>query len=98
MLTDQTPDQIMIDLRKRLAEVKGQWVKLAMATGVPRDTIVKISDGRTNNPRLETLVPLVRALEHHQNTGNFYGRRQHRTAGGKPQSVAKTMEPTSAGV
>lgn len=90
MLTDKTPQQIMDDLRKRLAGAKGQWRKLSAATGVPRDTLVKISDGRTGNPRLETVIPLMRALEFYEATGNFYGRRPPKKAV-QPQVNRETL-------
>jgi len=44
---------------ERLAQKKGQWPSIAEASGVPKDTLVKVAQGKTD-PRASTVDRLVR--------------------------------------
>jgi predicted transcriptional regulator len=66
-----TADQIMSDVRKRLDKSKGEWPKLVESTGVPYHTLAKLSQGVIVYPRLNTIVPVVQALERYEATGSF---------------------------
>lgn len=66
-----TPLQIMAEVRKRLTDTKGEWRSLVKATGVPYDTVAKLHQGVTKNPRLCTIVPLMQALQRYEETGFF---------------------------
>jgi hypothetical protein len=41
-----------------LAARKGQWRDIAEGTGVPYDTVTKIAQGKTENPKIQSLQPL----------------------------------------
>lgn len=49
---------IVADLQSR----KGEWRQIAHAAEVPYDTLTKIAQGRTPNPRVRTLERLLYAL------------------------------------
>jgi predicted transcriptional regulator len=53
---------IVADIVRRLADAKGKWRQIAIASGVPYDTLTKIAQGKTKNPRVETIVSLDEAL------------------------------------
>lgn len=75
---NRQPQQLMADLRKRLTDTKGEWRSLVKATGVPYDTVAKLHQGVTENPRLCTFVPLMQALQRHEQTGMFDAPRKPR--------------------
>jgi predicted transcriptional regulator len=66
-----TADQIMSDVRKRLDKSKGEWPRLVESTGVPYHTLAKLSQGVIVYPRLNTIVPVVQALDRYESTGSF---------------------------
>lgn len=41
-----------------LAAWKGHWVAIADGANVPYDTVTKIAQGKTKNPRVQTVVRL----------------------------------------
>lgn len=41
-----------------LAVWKGHWVAIAAQSGVPYDTVTKIAQGKTRNPRVQTVLKL----------------------------------------
>lgn len=47
---------------RRLGEKKGQWGRVSETSGVPYDTVTKIAQGKTKNPRINTIERLDRAL------------------------------------
>lgn len=73
MNINQTPDQAIADMRKRLAEITndGDMRKLADVTKIPYGTLCKLSQGITSNPRIGTFLPLMAALDRHAKTGTF---------------------------
>ena len=50
-------------LKARLATKKGRWPDVAKASGVPVSTVRKIAQGHTENPRIDTVDRLTRALD-----------------------------------
>lgn len=68
---NQSTEQIMVCVRKQLTEAKGEWPEIVKATGVPYDTLAKLHQGVTQNPRLATITPLIQAFKRRQETGSF---------------------------
>lgn len=56
-----TPDNepILEYLKRRLNDAKGEWPKIAEASGVPYDTIAAIAQGERENPTLRSVQPLL---------------------------------------
>lgn len=46
----------------RLASRKGEWRAISRQSSVPYDTLTKIAQGKTKNPRLNTVRALLAAL------------------------------------
>ena len=63
---NHTSNEIMDYVRKRLDETAGARRALSMVTKIPYDTLAKIHQGITTNPRLQTVIPLVQALRYHE--------------------------------
>lgn len=70
-ITRTPPDKIMEYTRKGLASHRGRLTDLAVAADVPRDTLIKIRQGVTTNPRLSTIVPIVQCLQNFRDFGEF---------------------------
>lgn len=70
-ITRTPPEAIMEYTRKGLASHRGRLTDLAVAADVPRDTLVKIRQGVTTNPRLSTIVPIVQCLQNFREHGDF---------------------------
>ena len=66
MYTTQSADEIMEYVRKQLEETRGARRTLSLVTKIPYDTLAKIHQGLTRNPRIQTLVPLLHALRYHE--------------------------------
>jgi len=50
------------DVVRRLDAEKGNWRRISEISGVPYDTLTKIAQGKTTNPRVETIANLDDAL------------------------------------
>lgn len=70
-ITRTPPETIMEFTRKGLASHRGRLTDLAVAADVPRDTLIKIRQGVTTNPRLSTIVPIVQCLQNFRDFGEF---------------------------
>ncbi len=46
-------------VRRKLADNKGRWPSIAETTGIPYDTITKIAQGQTEDPRVNKLQRLA---------------------------------------
>jgi predicted transcriptional regulator len=66
MEINYTAPEIMSYVRKRLDETSGARRTLVMVTKIPYDTLAKIHQGVTENPRLQTVIPLLHALRYHE--------------------------------
>jgi len=51
------------DLVAKLALHKGRWPDIAFHSGVPISTVRKIAQGRTKNPRVDTVDRIRTALK-----------------------------------
>lgn len=49
-------------IKTKLNQVKGSWPMLSVRSGVSYMTIVRIANGATKNPRIETCETLLRHL------------------------------------
>jgi predicted transcriptional regulator len=54
-MAESTSVQFIVDA---LQKSKGRWMEIANDTGVPYHTITKIAQGRTENPRINTVDAL----------------------------------------
>lgn len=52
-------ESILAYVRRRLEEARGSWESVADTSGVPYSTLVKIAQGATTNPRLDTIGALL---------------------------------------
>lgn len=52
-------EPILIFVRRRLEEVRGSWVEVSRASGVPYHTLTKIAQGQVEDPRISTVQALV---------------------------------------
>jgi len=52
-------EPILKFLQRRLNESKGDWPKIAETTGVPYGTVVNIAQGKSTNPTLSSVQPLI---------------------------------------
>lgn len=52
-------ENILAFVKRRLDEARGQWPDISRATGVPYFTIANIVQGKSADPRIGTLQPLV---------------------------------------
>lgn len=64
MDTNDTPlvaadESILAYVKRRLEEFKGQWPTIAAETGVPYGTINNIASGKSENPELASVQPLI---------------------------------------
>lgn len=55
--------QIVEDVVRRLADAKGRWRRVSEVSEVPYDTLTKIAQGKTKNPRVETITRIDIALD-----------------------------------
>lgn len=53
------PESILVYVKRRLDELKGQWPRIAKETSVPYFTIANISRGKSTNPGIDSLQPLI---------------------------------------
>lgn len=77
---NNSPSQIMADVRKRLTNAAGKLPQIAIAADIPYHTLVKVHQGVSKNPRLCTIVPLVQALQRHDETGRYEPVKKKRSA------------------
>jgi predicted transcriptional regulator len=54
--------EIVESVVMRLAAVKGRWRYVAERSGVPYDTVTKIAQRKTKNPRINTITSIDSAL------------------------------------
>lgn len=52
-------EPILEYVKRRLEEFKGQWKRIHEDTQVPYATIANIVYGRSTNPELDTIQPLI---------------------------------------
>lgn len=52
-------EPILEYLKRRLEASKGDWRRIADATGVPYGTVVNIAQGKSPNPTLQSVQPLL---------------------------------------
>ena len=85
-LHEHTSGQLLDYARKRLADLRGDWERVATVAGVPYFTISKIAQGKTTNPRIDTFLPLMAVLKNHEATGVVAMPAPRRMPGRKRQS------------
>jgi transcriptional regulator with XRE-family HTH domain len=56
-------DSVIDVVRRRLAGSKGQWPEIAQKTGLPYFTISNVANGKSPNPTIATLQPLLDYFE-----------------------------------
>ena len=54
-----TIEPILIFVRRKLDESRGQWVEVSRESGVPYHTLTKIAQGQVEDPRVSTMQRLV---------------------------------------
>lgn len=62
-MTKEQASQISKNIKKIIKEKKVSKSVLVMKTGLDYHTISKIENGATSDPRINTVIKLVRALE-----------------------------------
>lgn len=52
-------DPLLEQIKRRLEAVKGQWPEISDKTGIPYFTIRNIVNGKSGNPTIGSLQPLM---------------------------------------